>query len=157
MARAPRPPTDAAWLDDREQHLWRLVIAFTAGLLEQLDTQLQADAGMPHAYYAVLAVLSEAPERTLRMNELARTTLSSPSRLSHAVRRLEDRGWVRRTDCPDDGRGTLAVLTDAGYAAVEAAAPGHVATVRRLLFDRLSAPQQRQLDALLTALVAPAG
>ncbi|HYJ77598.1 MAG TPA: MarR family transcriptional regulator [Actinomycetes bacterium] len=112
-------------------------MAFGAQLDEALDRQLQRDAGMPHAYYQVLAMLSEAPGRSLRMSELARTTSSSPSRLSHAVARLEERGWVRRDKHPTDRRGAVAVLTDCGYAAVAAAAPGHVAAVREALFDRL--------------------
>ena len=92
---------------------------------------------MPHAYYQVLAMLSEAPDRTLRMSQLAELTTSSASRLSHAVARLEEKGWVRRDKHPTDRRGALAVLTDDGWEAVQAAAPGHVAAVREVLFDRL--------------------
>ncbi len=125
------------WLSADEQRAWRAFLAFGAQLDEALDRQLQRDAGMPHAYYQVLAMLSEAPGRSLRMSELARTTSSSPSRLSHAVARLEERGWVRRDKHPTDRRGAVAVLTDDGYAAVAAAAPGHVAAVREALFDRL--------------------
>ena len=103
---------------------------------------------MPHAYYQVLAMLSEAPERTLRMSQLAELTTSSASRLSHAVARLEEKGWVRRERHPTDRRGALAVLTDDGWAALQAAAPGHVAAVRGVLFDRLGPGQVTQLRAI---------
>ena len=90
------PETQPRWLSDAEQEAWRAFLAFLTGLEDRLDRQLQRDAGMPHAYYQVLAMLSEAPGRTLRMSELAVATTSSPSRLSHAVARLEEKGWVRR-------------------------------------------------------------
>jgi DNA-binding MarR family transcriptional regulator len=140
------------WLDDEEQAAWRAFLAFQARLERDLDRQLQRDAGMPHAYYMVLAMLSEAPGRSLRMSRLAEATASSPSRLSHAVARLEERGWVRRERSESDRRGALAVLTDDGYAAVQAAAPGHVAAVRRVLFDRLDRTQVGALRTLFEAL-----
>jgi DNA-binding MarR family transcriptional regulator len=96
------------WLSDEEQRTWRALLAMTALLGSALDAQLQRDAGMPHAYYIVLAMLSEAPGRTLRMSELASVANSSQSRLSHAVARLEERGWVRREKCPSDKRGSMA-------------------------------------------------
>ena len=129
------------WLDDEEQHAWRSFLRAASAIDEALDRQLQRDAGMPHAYYQVLAMLSEAPGRSLRMSELARTTSSSPSRLSHAVSRLEERGWVRRDKHPTDRRGAVAVLTDEGFAAVVAAAPGHVTAVREAFFDRVDDEQ----------------
>jgi DNA-binding MarR family transcriptional regulator len=107
---------------------------------------------MPHAYYQVLAMLSEAPGRTLRMSELARITTSSPSRLSHAVSRLEERGWVRRDKHPSDRRGALAVLTDDGFDVLAAAAPGHVAAVREALFDRLDDEQVTALREIFEQL-----
>src|SRR2546423_11139546 len=103
------------WLDDDEQHAWRAFLSTAQLLMDQLDRELQRDAGMPHAYYEILVVLSEAPQRTLRMSELAARTLSSRSRLSHAVAKLEQHGWVTRRDCPTDRRGQLAELTDAGF------------------------------------------
>jgi DNA-binding MarR family transcriptional regulator len=136
------------WLDDEEQRAWRSFLRAAAAIDEALDRQLQRDAGMPHAYYQVLAMLSEAPDRTLRMSQLAELTLSSASRLSHAVSRLEERGWVRREKHPTDRRGALAVLTDAGWEALRAAAPGHVEAVRRVLFDRLEPGQVAQLGAI---------
>lgn len=108
---------------------------------------------MPHAYYVILVHLSEAPDRRLRMSELAEAAGSSRSRLSHAVGRLEQSGWVRREDCPTDRRGQLAVLTDQGFAALAAAAPGHVEGVRRHLFDPLSPAQIDQLRRISEALV----
>ncbi|MFI6790962.1 MarR family winged helix-turn-helix transcriptional regulator [Nonomuraea sp. NPDC050383] len=134
------------WLDDDEQRAWRNFVAATQLLYATLDRQLQRDAGMPHAYYVILVGLSEAPERRMRMSELATWAQSSQSRLSHAVARLEERGWVRRERCPDDGRGSFAVLTDEGFAALAGAAPGHVEEVRRSLFDVLGPERIRALD-----------
>ena len=139
------PPIEPRWLDDDEQRAWRAFLRAAAGVDEALDRQLQREAGMPHAYYQVLAMLSEVPDRTLRMSELAGRTTSSASRLSHAVARLEEKGWVRRDKHPTDRRGALAVLTDDGWDALVAAAPGHVAAVRAAVFDRLEPAQVRQL------------
>jgi DNA-binding MarR family transcriptional regulator len=140
--------TDARWLDPDEQRTWRAFLTATRLLFDDLDKQLQRDAGMPHAYYEILVRLSEAPDRELRMSDLARDTFSSRSRLSHAVARLEERGWVARRDCPTDRRGQVATLTVAGLAALRAAAPGHVETVRARLFDPLTPAQVRQLRQL---------
>jgi DNA-binding MarR family transcriptional regulator len=133
------------WLDEEEQATWRAFVWSTHLLFDRLDRELQRDAGMPHAYYVILVTLSEVPDRRLRMSELADRTLSSRSRLSHAVSRLEQYGWVRREECETDRRGQLAILTDGGFAALEAAAPGHVAGVREHLFDQLTPEQQGQL------------
>lgn len=133
------------WLDQQEQRAWRNYIEATTMLLDALDRQLQQDSGMPHGYYEILVRLSEAQRDAMRMSELARATRSSRSRLSHAVARLEERGWVRRRDCETDRRGQLAQLTPTGRAALADAAPGHVATVRAHLIDRLSAEQVHQL------------
>lgn len=141
-------PAAARWLAADEQRAWRAFLRAAATVDEALDRQLQRDAGMPHAYYQVLAMLSEAPGRTLRMSELAQITTSSASRLSHAVARLEEKGWVRRERHPTDRRGALAVLTDAGWDALVAAAPGHVAAVRAAVFDRLEPEQVAQLRAI---------
>lgn len=120
-----------------------------------LEAQLQADSGMPHAYYELLVRLSEAPERRLRMSALAQAAGSSRSRLSHAVGQLEQRGWVRRESCPSDRRGQIALLTDEGFAELERAAPGHVEAVRRLLLDRLTPAQVRQLRDIGEAVRPP--
>lgn len=141
------------WLDDDEQRTWRAFLAATQLLFDQLDRELQRDAGLPHTYYEILARLSEAPGRTLRMSELAEHSWSSRSRLSHAVARLEEAGWVRREACPTDGRGSFAVLTDEGFAALSSAVPGHVEGVRAHLFDQLTPEQVEQLRAISEAVV----
>ena len=129
------------WLSDEEQCAWRAFLAATRVVFRELDRELQRDAGMPHTYYEILVALSEAPGRALRMTELAAVCDSSPSRLSHAAARLEEAGWVRRAPSPDDRRGALATLTDRGFAVLQGAAPGHVESVRRHVFDRLT-PEQ---------------
>lgn len=133
------------WLDEEEQRTWREFVWGTRLLFEALDRQMQRDSGMPHTYYLILAMLSEAPERTLTMGQLADLVRSSPSRLSHAVARLEKNGWVQRRKHPTDRRTTLAQLTDAGHAVLVEAAPGHVEAVRRHLFDRLTREQVKLL------------
>ncbi len=147
---------DTRWLDETERAAWLRLVAVVELLPGVLDSQLRADAGVTHFEYFVLAMLSEAPERTLRMTALAQRTNATLPRLSHVVRRLEDRGLVRRFPCPEDGRATNARLTDDGWDAVVAAAPGHVETVRRHVIDVLTPRQLEQLraigDALLTRL-----
>jgi DNA-binding MarR family transcriptional regulator len=133
------------WLTDTEQQAWRAFLDVDRLLFDSLDRELQSDAGMSHADYEILVRLSEAPGRQVRMSELAQQTLFSRSRLSHAVARLEHLGWVRRTSCPTDKRGMLAHLTDAGYAELEAAAPGHAAAVCRYIFDALTGDEVAQL------------
>ncbi|PZF80504.1 MarR family winged helix-turn-helix transcriptional regulator [Jiangella anatolica] len=143
------------WLSDDEQKVWRTYLLANQLLWAALDRQLQRDAGMPHAYYIILAMLSEAPNRELTMSELARVVSSSPSRLSHAVSRLEEFGWVRRRKHDTDGRTTVASLTDDGFAVLAAAAPGHVEEVRSVLFDPLTTEQVEQLGEIVAAIVAP--
>jgi DNA-binding MarR family transcriptional regulator len=140
--------TEVHWLSDEEQRTWRSFVAASRSLFDQLDRELQRDAGMTHADYEVLVRLSEAPDRCLRMSELAERTGSSRSRLSHAVAGLESSGWVRRQRCATDGRGTVAVLTDEGLAVLAVAAPGHVRGVRRHLLDQLNTTQQRKLRTI---------
>src|SRR3954467_1956023 len=135
------PIAEPRWLDAEEQKAWRAWLYSSLLLQDRLDRELTHETGISHAYYEILVALSETPGRMMRMSELADRCLSSRSRLSHAVSRLEERGWVRRQVCPDDGRGLLAVLTDEGFAALEAAAPVHVEGVRRHLFDQLSTEQ----------------
>jgi DNA-binding MarR family transcriptional regulator len=146
--------TDVRWLDDTEQAAWRVYLQATMQLVQQLDGELQREAGLPLAYYQTLAMLSEAPDRTLRMSVLAQRTWSSRSRLSHAVDRLEERGWVRRLSCPGDRRGAYAQLTDEGFAVLVAAAPSHVASVRRHLFDRLGPGEVAALAEISTRIAA---
>ena len=145
---------ETRWLSPDEQRTWRSYIEANRLLNEALDRQLQRDAGMPHTYYEILVRLADVPGRSLRMSELAHSSLSSRSRLSHAVARLEERGWVRRESCPTDGRGALAVLTDEGFAVLKAAAPAHVAEVRERLIDRLTPEQVLQLGEITRAICA---
>jgi DNA-binding MarR family transcriptional regulator len=142
------------WLDADEQRAWRAYLAATRLLTAQLDRELQRDSGIPHAYYEILVRLSEAPARTLRMSELADASDSSRSRLSHAVARLEEAGWVARESCPTDRRGAFARLTDVGFAALEAAAPAHVESVRTHLLDPLTPEQVQQLREISEAILA---
>lgn len=147
---------ETEWLDPDERDAWLRLVAVVELLPGVLDTQLRASAGLTHFEYFVLAMLSEAPARTLRMTSLALRTNATLPRLSHVVRRLEDRGLVERFPCPEDGRATNARLADAGWDAVVAAAPGHVSTVRGHVLDPLTREQVVQLrdiaDALLTRL-----
>jgi DNA-binding MarR family transcriptional regulator len=135
---------DAAWLTADEQAAWLRLVRVVVRLPAALDSQLHQDAGLRHFEYMVLARLSEAEDRTLRMSDLAALANGSLSRLSHVVSRLETQGWVERTPCPEDRRATNAVLTGAGWEKVVATAPGHVRRVRELVIDALS-PTQLQL------------
>ena len=139
------------WLDDDEQQTWRSYLWATQMLQEALDRQLRRDSGLPHTYYQILAMLSEAPDRRMTMTRLAGIVRSSASRLSHAVARLEENGWVQRVPHPTDRRTTIAELTDAGFAIVVEAAPGHVDAVRTYLFDPLTSEQVKQLHDIVTA------
>src|SRR4051794_10609996 len=141
------------WLDDQEHHAWRSYLTATRLLTAQLDRELQRDSQIPQTYYEILVQLSEAPNRSLRMSDLADASESSRSRLSHAVARLEEAGWVSREACPTDRRGAFAVLTQSGFEALVAAAPGHVEGVRKHLFDRLSPEQVKQLAEICDAVI----
>lgn len=142
------------WLDSAELETWlklRAVVELLPGIL---DTQLRRDARLSHMEYQVLAMLSEAPDRQLRMTELARRSNASLTRLSHVATRLEGRGLIERSPCPDDGRATIARLTADGWQVLVAAAPGHVERVRTAVFDALSREQVAELNALCTAVLA---
>lgn len=141
------------WLNEDEQKVWLDFLATNALLQEALDHQLQRDAGLPHAYYMILAILSQEPDRAMRMSELAVATQSSQSRLTHAVNRLEAIGYVRRERLQSDRRGFNAVLTDEGFAVLEAAAPGHVEAVRSNLFDSLNETQVKQLGRICQSIL----
>src|SRR5918998_297017 len=120
VSSASHPAREPRWLDVDEQKAWRAWLYSAQLLMDRLDRELTHETGISHAYYEILVALSETPARKLRMGELADRCPSSRSRLSHAVSRLEERGWVGRELCKDDGRGQLAVLTDEGFAALEA-------------------------------------
>lgn len=125
------------WLTEPQQRAWRALVTTSQLLQQGLDRQLQRDAGMPHAYYAILVNLSEAPDRTLPLADLAANLGYSLSRLSHAMNAMERSGWVARRPCPTNRRVTWATLTAAGLAALDAAAPGHVRYVRAAVFADL--------------------
>jgi DNA-binding MarR family transcriptional regulator len=144
--------SETRWLSAEEQEAWRTFLTACSTLFTAIDAQLQHEAGIPHGYYEILVRLSEAPGHALRMTQLAEAATSSKSRLSHAIARLEERGWVERLICPTDRRGQIARLTDAGFAALEAAAPGHVEQVRTSLFDKLSPEQVEQLRGIMAAI-----
>jgi DNA-binding MarR family transcriptional regulator len=144
---------EARWLDDSERRVWLTWMFGTRLFWDEIERDLQRDADMPFGYYDILVILSNQPGRVLRMSDLADATQSSRSRLSHAVARLEARGWVRREQFPGDRRGQMAVVTDEGFAALEAAAPHHVESVRAHFFDELSAEEQEQLRAVCERLM----
>jgi DNA-binding MarR family transcriptional regulator len=149
---APSPalaPTAPRWLEPDEQAVWRAFLDVSRLLFEQMNRQLSDEAGMSLAEYEILVQLSEAPGRRLRMSELADRVVSSRSRITHTVGRMEERELVHREACADDGRGVLCVLTDAGFARLEATAPGHVETVRTLMFDPLDPADAEHLGAAL--------
>jgi DNA-binding MarR family transcriptional regulator len=141
------------WLDEQEQLTWRRWLAVAELVPRTLDTQLQRDAGLTHAAYVVLAMLSEAPDRRRRMSELARAANQSQSRLSHTVARLEERGLVQRERATEDRRGNVAVLTDAGWDVVTRAAPGHVDAVRDAVFAALTGEQVVALGEAMGAIL----
>ena len=141
--------TRIRWLTPEEQSVWRAFLDVSRLMTDQMNRQLSDDSGMSLPEYEILVALSEAPDRRLRMSELADRVLSSRSRITHTVGRMEERGHVHREACADDGRGVLCVLTDAGFTVLEAAAPAHVESVRDAMFDPLTA---EEVDALGVAL-----
>jgi DNA-binding MarR family transcriptional regulator len=136
------------WLNDDELRAWLKLAGVMLKLAPTLDSQLQRDSDLTHFDYLCLAMLSEEDDRTLRMSGLAARVNASLSRLSHVVSKLEGRGLVRRSPCPDSRRVTLVSLTDEGWQHLVKAAPGHVETVRTLVFDGLSAEDVAALDRI---------
>jgi DNA-binding MarR family transcriptional regulator len=145
---APTQAPEPRWLEGIERDAWLSLIGVIIRLPAALDAQLQRDAGLSHFEYTVMVNLSNADDHVLRMSQLAALCHSSLSRLSHVVARLERRGWLRRDPCPDDGRATLATLTDDGFAKLASAAPGHVDAVRAYVIDALDPEQLGQLSAI---------
>ena len=142
------------WLDDEQQRLWQDLRTVVVGLPALLDRQLQHDEGISNFEYSVLARLSMVGTHTMRLSELATQCDSTLPRLSKLMVRFEHQGWVTRRPDPDNGRYTLAILTEAGLRKVEDSAPAHVEQVRRLVFDPLSAAQQRHLGTALEHIAA---
>lgn len=144
---------DVPWLTEEQRHAWVKLVAVVELLPGVLEGQLRRDSSLTHFEYFVLAMLSEAPDHTLRMTALADRTNATLPRLSHVVSRLESRGLVERLPCLEDGRATNVHLADQGWSTIVTAAPGHVATVREYVIDALSPAQVRQLDSIATALL----
>ncbi|MET7302693.1 MarR family transcriptional regulator [Embleya sp. NPDC005575] len=124
-----------------EQEIWRSYFTGTRELAAHLDRRMRRETGMPMTYFEILGLLAESPDRRMRMSELAAASLSSTSRVSHAVTALEKSGWVSRCPVEGDRRGWIARLTEAGLAALAAAEPTHAATVRQHLFHVLTPAQ----------------
>ena len=143
-----RPAGVPRWLTDDEQRTWRGWLALSGLLQSQVGSDLLADTGLSTADYQVLVNLSEAPDRRLRMAELASRIDWSKSRLSHQFARMEARGLVKREECPSDARGAFAVLTDHGMDEIRRAAPFHVESVRRHFVDLLEPTELQQLQAI---------
>src|SRR3954467_2352315 len=138
-------PAPTRWLTADQEAAWRAFASVLVHLPWALECQLQQDAGLSFIEYHALAMLSEVPDHTRRMSDLAEVTNASLSRLSHLIKRLESRGFVRREADPTDGRYTNAVLTKAGHEHLLASAPDHVATVRQLVIDGFTTTELRQL------------
>ncbi|GGV76962.1 MarR family transcriptional regulator [Streptomyces griseoloalbus] len=145
-------PDEPQWLTPEEKEAWTGLASLVLLLPGRLESPLQREAGLTLFEYLTLSHISETPERRLRMSELAYLTNGSLSRLSNVVKRFEQRGWVERFPDPEDGRFTIAALTEAGYEVVVAAAPTHVRAVRRLVLDPLTAADQRALARIAAKL-----
>lgn len=143
------------WLTAAEMSTWLAITQFMMLLPTALDRQLRDDAGLTHAHYRILAMLSAEDDGSMRMTQLARKTGTTTTRLSHAVSALEERGWVRRRACATDKRGLVAGLTAEGHEFLRVAAPGHLAEVRRLVFDHLTEDDVARLGEI-TAKLLPA-
>lgn len=141
--------TETRWLDEREARMWRSYVDMARKLDITIERQL-LEHELSHADYSVLAPLSEAEGEMIRARELGRQLAWDRSRLSHHLRRMEQRGLISRLPCDTDARGKMVRLTSAGRKAVESAAPGHVETVRRFLVDRLDAAERDVLTAIAT-------
>jgi DNA-binding MarR family transcriptional regulator len=146
--------TETRWLNTEESAAWVRLVALAELLPGALDAQLLRDAGLTHFEYGVLMAIADAPNRTMRMTELAARTNATLPRLSHVARRLEERALIERFPCPEDRRATNATITAAGLALLESAAPGHVDTVREKVLDALTPEQLGQLYEIAGAVLA---
>lgn len=144
---------EANWLTESQQRVWRAFLTGTARINEHLDSELRP-FGLDLGEYEILVCLSEAPDRKMRMSELANAVRQSRSRLTHAVSRLENKGIVARSNCPNDGRGVIAKLTDEGYSLLEKAAPAHVNSVREAFVDAVTPDDFQALGRAMAAVIA---
>jgi DNA-binding MarR family transcriptional regulator len=140
--------TEPSWLSDTEQRMWRAFQSLRMSLDRVLEQQLSSESGLSTADFAVLVPLSEAPDRRLRARDLGLQMGWDRSRLSHQIKRMEQRGLLERTDCPTDARGTFIQLTELGWSTIEAAAPFHVAAVRRHFVDLLTDDEVASLTVI---------
>ena len=146
--------SDFRWLTAEEQRVWRRWLTLNAQLSATLQRELQDDAGLSTQDYEVLVHLTDNPEGRMRVTDLARPMQWERSRVSHHVTRMERRRLVQRVECAEDGRGAFVVITPQGRAAIEQAAPGHVNTVRRLVFDALSPEEVDSFGAIIDKALA---
>lgn len=144
---------DAPWLTPAQQRAWRLFLRASAQIVDSVTHALGEEADLSLSEYEVLVRLSESPDHSVRMSYLAQDLVHSRSRTSYTVRRLEDRGLVKRTPAGDDGRGVTCTMTEEGFEALQLAAPGHVRQVRDRLIDRLNDDQVQQLGQIMGALL----
>lgn len=144
---------DDPWLSDQQQRVWRAFLRMSGQLNDCVERDMQQTGEMPHAYYLILAMLSESPGRSLRMNQLAEAVRASQSRVSHAVSRLEEDGWVRRIPAPGDRRGQVAELTGPGFDRLRELAPGHAEVVRSIMFDPLTPEQLENFEDICTTIL----
>ncbi|MDR6939297.1 MarR family winged helix-turn-helix transcriptional regulator [Arcanobacterium hippocoleae] len=144
---------DVPWLNDTEQQAWRNLLRGTALMLERISADLETESQLQINEYDILVNLSEAEDRKMRMSDLADAVVHSRSRLTHTVKRLEKEGLVERCRCNEDRRGIICCLTDAGFARLVAAAPGHVISVREHLFARLQPQEVLELGRLAEKLI----
>ncbi|MGO1488968.1 MAG: MarR family winged helix-turn-helix transcriptional regulator [Arachnia sp.] len=140
---------ETPWLDAEQQDAWQKVVNLMSALPFTLHRELQSDAGLSLQDYDVMARITDMPGKTARISELGRALHWEKSRLSHHLTRMEKRGHIQRLECADDARGAFVSLTDAGFSALESAAPGHVQLVRKLVFDQLSTAEVASLSAIL--------
>jgi DNA-binding MarR family transcriptional regulator len=141
--------TEVPWLTAEEQREWRAWLLLNNRISATIQREMQEDSGLSSSDFEVLVNLTDSPDGRVRVSDLATQMLWERSRLSHHVTRMERRGMVERAECVEDGRGAFVAITPAGRAAIEQAAPGHVRTVRRLVFDALTAEELRTLSTLV--------
>lgn len=142
------------WLNDEEQALWRLILGGFRHLERGMEETLQQESGLGNSEFSVLVVLSEAEGRSLRLRDLCQELEWDRSRASHQITRMERRGLVVKEKCPDDARGVFVTLTDEGISRIESAAPGHVESVRRMVFDHLTPDEAKLLEQFFKKLIA---
>jgi DNA-binding MarR family transcriptional regulator len=146
--------SEVRWLSPEEERLWRRWLLLNARLNATLQREMQDDSGLSSADFEVLVNLTDNPEGRVRVTDLASRMLWERSRLSHHVTRMEGRALVQKVECKEDGRGAWVVITPSGRTAIEKAAPGHVETVRRLVFDALDDAEIATFTTLVDKLQA---